>query len=322
MRAGLVGDDVGLDAAADQLRENLRGIAEQADRDRLLRPRGLRHDRERLVERCGLAIEIAGAQAHLDAARLAFDREHRGSGHGRGQRLRSTHAAKAGGEDPLAGKAATIMSAPDLDEGLVGALHDALAADIDPGARRHLAVHHQALTIELVEMVERRPVRHDVGVRDQHARRVGVGPEHADGLAGLHQQRLVGFELAQGRNDPVKAVPVAGGAADAAIDDELARALRDIRIEIVHQHAQGRFGQPAPGADVAAAGSTDGAVIVQSAVHAEHLFSRVAETDRLKARQPRRPAARRPRSTQPPWRDRRPCSGRYRVPAPARAAPR
>ncbi|MHC2703130.1 hypothetical protein ACVMHZ_006293 [Bradyrhizobium liaoningense] len=121
-------------------------------------------------------------------------------------------------------------------------------------------------------MIERRPVRHDVGVRDQHARRVRMGAEHADRLAGLNQQRLVGFELAQGRNDPVKALPVTRGAADAAIDDELARAFRDIRIEIVHQHAQGRFRQPALGADVAAAGRADGAVVVQSAVHAD-LFS-------------------------------------------------
>jgi hypothetical protein len=32
-----------------------------------------------------------------------------------------------------------------------------------------LAVHHEAFAIELVEMVERRPVRHQVRVRDQYA---------------------------------------------------------------------------------------------------------------------------------------------------------
>ena len=84
-----------------------------------------------------------------------------------------------------------IMLAADLDEGLVGALHDALAADVDPRAGRHLAVHHQALAIELVEMLPGRPVRHEVGIGDQHARRIGMGAEHADRLAGLHQQRLV-----------------------------------------------------------------------------------------------------------------------------------
>ena len=67
------------------------------------------------------------------------------------------------------------MLAADLDEGLVGALHDALRADIDPRARGHLAVHHQALAIELVEIVESRPMRYDVGIGDQDARRVRMG---------------------------------------------------------------------------------------------------------------------------------------------------
>ncbi len=88
-------------------------------------------------------------------------------------------------------KVAAVVLAAGLDEGLVGALHDALAADVDPGAGGHLAVHHQALAVELVEVLPGRPVRHQVGVGDQHARRVGVGAEDADRLARLDQQRLV-----------------------------------------------------------------------------------------------------------------------------------
>ncbi len=96
--------------------------------------------------------------------------------------LRAAHAAQTRGQNPAARQIAAIMLAAHLDESLVGALHDALAADIDPGAGRHLAVHHQALAIELVEMLPRGPVRHDVGVGDQHTRRVLVGAEHADRL--------------------------------------------------------------------------------------------------------------------------------------------
>ena len=87
------------------------------------------------------------------------------------------------------------MLAAHLDEGFVGALHDALRADVDPRAGRHLAVHHQALLIELVEVFPRRPVRDEVGVGEQHARRVGVRGEDADRLAGLDQQ---GFVVAEG----------------------------------------------------------------------------------------------------------------------------
>ena len=99
-------------------------------------------------------------------------------------------------------------------------------ADVDPGAGGHLAVHHQALAIELVEMVPGRPVRHEVGIGDQHARRVGVGAEDADRLARLDEQRLVVLEPAQRRDDAVEALPVARRPADAAVDDELARAAR------------------------------------------------------------------------------------------------
>ena len=171
----------------------------------------------------------------------------RGARHGRGKRLRAAHAAEPGGQDPLAGEVAAVMLAAHLHEGLVGALHDALRADIDPRAGRHLAVHHEPLAIELVEVVPGGPVRHEVGVGDQHARRVGVRAEDADRLARLHQQRLVVLERLQERDDAVEALPVARRAADAAIDDELAGLLGDVRVEIVHQHAQRRFGQPALG---------------------------------------------------------------------------
>jgi hypothetical protein len=112
-----------------------------------------------------------------------------------GQRLRAAHAAQAGGQDPAPGQVAAVVLAAGLDKGLVGALHDALAADVDPAAGRHLAVHHQALAVELVEVFPGGPLGHQVGVGDQHARRVGVGAEHAHRLAGLHQQGLVVFKL-------------------------------------------------------------------------------------------------------------------------------
>ena len=81
------------------------------------------------------------------------------------------------------------------------------AADVDPRAGGHLAVHHQALAIELVEMLPGRPARHQVGVGDQHARRVRVGAEHADRLARLDQQGLVVLQPARasrrsGRSSP------------------------------------------------------------------------------------------------------------------------
>ena len=70
---------------------------------------------------------------------------------------------------------AGVMLAPGFGEGLVGSLHNALSSNVNPGPGRHLAVHHQALAVELVEMRPGRPMRHEVRVRDQHPRRIGMG---------------------------------------------------------------------------------------------------------------------------------------------------
>ena len=150
------------------------------------------------------------------------------------------------------------MLATHLDEGLVGALHDALRADVDPRAGRHLAVHHQALAIEFVEVLPGRPVRHQVGVGDQHARRIDVGretrrPACRTGSAGFRRRRV---RAATSRIASI-AFPVARGAADAAVDDELGRIFGDLGIEVVLQHAKRRFGQPAAAAEGIATGRPD-----------------------------------------------------------------
>ena len=230
MRRGLVGDHVRPDAAADHFGQDLGAVAEQADRLRLAVLGPALDHRQRLVEARGLLVEIAGAQAEIDRVRVALDGEAGGAGHHRGERLGAAHAAEAAGQHPFALEIAAIVLAAGLDEGLVGALHDALRADIDPGAGRHLAVHGEPLLIELVEMVPGRPMRHEVGIGDQDARRILVRAENADRLAGLDQQGLVGLELTQGRDDAVEILPGAGGPADAAIDHQLLRVLGDVRM--------------------------------------------------------------------------------------------
>ena len=88
---------------------------------------------------------------------LAFDREHRRARHRRGERLCAAHAAESGREDPLVGEHAAVVLAPRFGERLVRPLHDSLTADVDPRAGRHLAEHHQALAVELVEVLPASP---------------------------------------------------------------------------------------------------------------------------------------------------------------------
>ena len=125
---------------------------------------------------------------------------------------------------------------------LVGALQDALRADVDPGAGRHLPVHDQALGSQLIEMLLGGPMRHQVGIGDQHAWGVRVALENGHRFAGLHQQSLVIFQLAQRIQDGVKRLPVARRLPAPAIDDQLLRFLGDLGVQVVLDHAVSCFG--------------------------------------------------------------------------------
>ena len=242
---GLVGERVGADAAAKELGEDLGGVPEQADRQG--RPGGDRtlDERERLVEVAGLGVEISGVETPGDPVRLALDPQQRGARHLRRERLGAAHAAESGGQDPAPREVAAVVLAGHLDEGLVGALDDALAADVDPGSGRHLAEHHQTLAVELAEVLPVGPRGHQVGVRDQDARGVRVGAEDPDRLAGLDQQGLVRLEFPEGADDGLVGLVVPGRLADAAVNHEVLGPLRDLGIEVVHQHAERRLGEPA-----------------------------------------------------------------------------
>ena len=274
MRAGLVGERVRPDAALQHFGQDLGGVAEQADAGRL---GSGADDLERLVDAGRAAVEIARLEPLLDPALLDLDRDAVGAGHDRRERLRAAHSAEARGQDPAALEVAAIMLAAHFGEGLVGALDDALRADVDPAAGGHLAVHHEPVAIERVEHLPVRPFGHQIGVGDEHARRVLVGAEHADRLARLDEQGLILIEPFERLDDLVEAVPIARGAADPAIDDQALRVLGDLVVEIVHQHPDRGFGGPLPGLDLAPAPGADVAAVVASVV-----FTRSPSCERAK----------------------------------------
>ena len=72
---------------------------------------------------------------------------------------------------------------------------------------------------------------------------------------------------------------------DAAIDDEFAWPLGDVGIEIVHEHPEWRFGEPALGAELGSAGAADDAHIVDAGWHGHGLsLSLVIPDDRASGR--------------------------------------
>ena len=137
-----------------------------------------------------------------------------------------------------------MVLAASFGECLVRSLHDALRADVNPTAGRHLAIHRKPAPVEFGEMCPCGPARYQVRVRDQNPWSIRVSPEDAHRTARLHQQGFIGFEVPEARHDTVEIIPAPCGATDAAIDDEVLGILRNLRVEVVHQHPQRRLGLP------------------------------------------------------------------------------
>jgi hypothetical protein len=255
--ARLVGHDVGREAALEQLAEDLAGGPDEADRAAVARRARLLGLAQRGVEVGRHEVEVARLDAPLEPVRVDVHDEADAVEHRDRERLRAAHAAAAGRQHEAAAQRAAELLARDGGERLERALQDALRADVDPRAGRHLAVHRQPLGLEPPERLPVGPVGHEQAVRDQHARRHLVGAEDADGLPALHEQRLVVLEPAQRGDDRVERLPRARGAPGAAVDDEVRGILGDLRVEVVHEHAQGGFLEPALAAELGAARRAD-----------------------------------------------------------------
>ena len=245
MGAGLVGDDVGLEVAGQQRGQGVDGVGAEADAERPALPLRVHAAADRVLEVVGFLVEVARLQPAGDPLAVDLDAERDAAVHRDRQRLRAAHPAEPGGDGDRPGQRAAVAPAGDLGEALVGPLHDALAADVDPGAGGHLPVHRQPLGFELAELVPVVPVADQVRVGDQDARRPLVGAHHADRLARLDEQRLVVLQRLQRADDRVVGLPGARRAAGAAVDDEVLGALGDGRVEVVHQHPHRGLLRPA-----------------------------------------------------------------------------
>ena len=245
---GLVGDDIGADGAAagatHQFRHHLGGIGAQTNRDRFT-AFGMKGDQgQRFVQRCGLFVQVACAQSKVNRALLALDVQRAGACKSGGQWLRATHAAQSCGQHPTSGEVSLVMLTTGFHEGLVGALHDALRANVDPAAGGHLSVHHQPGAVQLIEVRPGRPFGHQIRVGNQHTGCLGVGAKHANRLAALDQQGLVFLKLAQAVQDAVKAGPVAGCLANAAIHHQFIGVFGHLGVQVVLQHPVGGLNGP------------------------------------------------------------------------------
>ncbi len=245
MGRGLVGHDVDLGSAAHELREDLGGVAGEADREgTAVAPRRLQ-TLQRVVEVGRALVEVAGLDPPLDPLQIHLDAQRGAAEHRDRERLGAAHATQTGCHHQAPGQRPVEALTRRGRERLVRALEDSLRADVDPRPGGHLPVHHQPGRVEPAELVPVRPIRHQVRVGQQHARGGLVGLEHRHGLARLDEQRLLVAELLELAHDRVVARPVAGGLADPAVDDQLGRLLGDVGMQVVLEHAQRGFLLPA-----------------------------------------------------------------------------
>ena len=186
------------------------------------------------IERAGFFVDVATAQAKIDAAFINLHCNHRKSSHGGSQWLRAAHAAQSTGQYPAVTGVAVKVCFGNAYKCFVGALHDALGTNVYPRTRCHLAIHHQAFFIELVKMFPVGPVRHQVGISDEHSRGVFVRGEYADRLATLHQQSFVILQTQQYFNNLVVALPVPSCSPYAAVYHQALGVFGHFRIEVVH----------------------------------------------------------------------------------------
>ena len=118
---------------------------------------------------------------------------------------------RPGGERDRAGERAAEAAPRDLGEALVGALHDALGADVDPRAGGHLAVHRQAERLEPAELVPGRPL----AARGSSWRSAPAAPTRACGTRrpacptgrASSRRRRASAACAPGRRTPPRSAP-------------------------------------------------------------------------------------------------------------------
>ena len=112
VRGGLVGKNVGHDAAAREFGNHVRAISNQAHGGRLALAHGIFQDAQSFVEIVDHHIAVAGLHAALDAFGIDVDAEECSAIQRGSEWLRSAHSAHTAADDEFAGEVAAEMFAP------------------------------------------------------------------------------------------------------------------------------------------------------------------------------------------------------------------
>ena len=111
------------------------------------------------------------------------------------------------------------------------------------------------------------PVRHDVGICNQHSWRIFMCSHNGNRFARLNHQCFIRIKVFQSGYDTVEVLPRARRSSDPTIDHQLVRVFRHVWVQVVHQHPHWRLGQPAFCGDLGAGGRINVAEVVARVGH-------------------------------------------------------
>src|SRR5947207_6643378 len=107
-------------------------------------------------------VAVSALQSLLDPRRVNFDAEKNGTVHRRGERLRTTDAAEAAGQNKLAFERSAEMFSSGGGKRFESALNNSLTADVNPRTGSHLPVHGQAKSLKSIELSVIVPIAHQI----------------------------------------------------------------------------------------------------------------------------------------------------------------
>ncbi len=162
MGTGLVGHHIHLNAAPHNLRQHIGAVSNQAHRQRPPFAPRLFTKHQRLIQVFGDHVAVARFHSPFNSAAIHINGQHHAVVERDGKRLRSSHAAYAAGYHQSTFESAAKVPLGQRGKGLKCPLQYALRTDINPAPRRHLAVHHQALAVQIVEVLPVGPLAHQI----------------------------------------------------------------------------------------------------------------------------------------------------------------
>src|SRR5690606_28567934 len=125
-----------------------------------------------LIERRRHFINVFSFKPLFDPRRINVNTKKTGTSNHSGKRLRPTHSTKASRKDPLTSKVARKMLPPTSSKCFVSPLQNSLSTNINPRARCHLPIHHQALFLELIKNLPSSPLGNQIRISNQNPRSI------------------------------------------------------------------------------------------------------------------------------------------------------